>query len=336
MTLLMFNGFGFPLRRVLANSAVAGVGSLVLFAMSLDGLDLSLDQYLSTWGVVQNVGDPVISRLLFTLLEAGLLYAVVPLSLLVRERRQAMFMLTWFLLSTLPFPFLLTHIEARFLLANLIPLTGLTVLSIDSLRVGSWWRRPLGGAAVAVGLFALVITSTLAQRIMAHEVEPAAVRRVIADLDRDFGPGNYRIVVPWLYSDFHYLRVARPDLDVYTVFTPNTPELSVRWQKLQYGARSVACLEELRQLREPVVYLGFIESMPVANLRQMIDAIPVKGLKQWVDSKIAQSSSESHYQASWMYGDPNIRLIPAGRQSHYRWARVMVLPRRTFAEPASR
>ena len=82
LTLLLFNGFGFPRRRIVINSLLIGVGSLALFAVSLNLFGISLDRYLSTWSVVQNVGDPVISRLAFTAIEAGLLYAALPLSLL--------------------------------------------------------------------------------------------------------------------------------------------------------------------------------------------------------------------------------------------------------------
>ena len=328
LTLLLFNGFGFPLRRIVASCLLIGVGSLVLFAVVLHSLSISLGQYWSTWGVVRNVGDPIIARVVFTLLEAGLLHAALPLSLLVGERRHAVFMSTWFLLSTLPFPILLTHVEARFLLANLIPLMGLVVVSLRGLSVhGRLWRaRRLGPIAVAVALVTLVLSGMVAQRVMAHEIEATAMRRLIGDLDIRFGPGNYSIVVPWLYSDFHYLRVAHPDLDVYTVFRSDDSQLSARWQKQQYGERAVVSLAELRQLTEPVVYLGFDESMPVANLRRMVHAMPVRCLDEWVSSALAQLSNESHFSASWMYDHPRIRLTQGGRQSHYRWARVSILP----------
>ena len=326
LTLLLFNGFGFPRSRIVINSLLIGVGSLALFAVSLNLFGISLDRYLSTWSVVQNVGDPVISRLAFTAIEAGLLYAALPLSLLARQRRQMWFMLVWFLLSTLPFPLLLTHVEARFLLANLIPLMGLIVVSLNGLRVHiSWWRSLPGLVTAATAIVAIVLSGSLAQRIMAHEVERPPMRRLIADLDRHYGAGNYRVVVPWLYADFHYLRAAHPDLDVYTVFTSDGDELSATWQKQHYGARAVTSLAELRQLSEPVVYLGFDENMPIANLRRIVHAMPFKGLKVWLDATIAQLSNVSHFEASWMYRHPLILLTPVGRQSHYRWAQITIL-----------
>ena len=329
LTLLLFNGFGYSLRRLAVNSLLIGGGSLGLFAAGLGLLGISLDQYLGTWGVVQNAGDPIVSRLTFTVLEAGLLYSALPLALIVRRRRQATFLLTWFLLSTLPLPFLLTHIEARYLLTNLIPLLGLVVMSLHGLKshVRVWWRRPVGRIGVVTALLAVVLSGVVAQRIMAHEVDTAAMRRVIEDLDRRFGPGRYRIVVPWLYSDFHYLRVAGPNLDVSTVFTSNRAQFSTRWQKRHYGARAVISLAELRRLPEPVIYLGFDESMSVANLRRMVRAVPLRSFAEWADARIAKLSNERHFAASWMYDHPRIRLAVIGRRSHYLWARVMILPR---------
>ena len=328
LTLLLFKGFGFPLRRLVVSSLLIGGGSLAAFAAGLGLLGISLHQYLGAWGPVQHAGDPLIARLMFIVLEIGLLYAALPAALVWGERRSAMFLLTWFLLATLPFPLLLTHIEPRFLLANLIPLLGLVVVSLDAVKdharllLGRWPGR----ICVATVFLTLAISGSLAQRIIGHEVERAAMQRVMSDLDRSFGPGEYRIVVPWLYSDFHYLRVAYPELDVRTVFTSDRAQLSVRWQKRYYGARAVVSLAELQELSEPIIYLGFDESMPVANLRQMMRAVPLRAMAEWMDVRMARMSNERHFDGSWMWNHPCIRLAPAQRHSHYIWAEVSVLP----------
>ena len=312
LALLLFGGHGFPFRRILVNGFIIGAGSLAMFGAFLGIVGIPLDQYLASWGAVSSQNDPLAARLAFTLLGAGLLSATLPLALLAPARRHTYFMLTWFLLSSLPFPVLLPHVEARFLLSNLIPLVGLVALSLRGLEphMRRWWRSPLGRASMATAVATLVLSGTLAQSIMAHEVESGAIRRVITDLDRRFGRGEYSVVVPWMYTDFHYLRVVYPELDVYSVFTSGRDALSPSWQRRYYGPRAIVSLGDLQRLRQPIVYLGFEETMPIANFRRLMQTLPLDGLAEWADEKIAQLSDGSHFQACGysLYSSPYYRL----------------------------
>jgi hypothetical protein len=135
-SLVLFGGYRYPLKRVATNTLSIGILSLGIFAAMLIALGIPLAAYLWIFSLAMGEVTPILVRLYFTTLEGGVLFLALPMALSYRPRKEALFFLAWFVLSTVPVYLLLADIETRYLMANLLPLMGLVLCSA---KISSSW-----------------------------------------------------------------------------------------------------------------------------------------------------------------------------------------------------
>jgi hypothetical protein len=305
------------LHAVIAGGAALG---LTLLFLLLAGIELS--QYLGVGTALLKRDDPFVVTLLNVGLEGGVFFVALPLAFLSRDKRTALFFTTWFILASAPLFLVFKFVEFRYLATNLIALTGLIWLAAEAIRphVSHWWQRRrllvvgLGGAAV----LAVAGSDDLALAVMMHEVRMDHLSAIVGRLDQAYGR-DYAILVPWTLTDFHYLRFAYPDHQVYSV--QSTFETGTRseswWRGLQdryYGKQVIRNIHQLAALKTRLVYLGFEENFSVANLRAIVSYVPFFHLER----QFKKVHFLNHLVLSWMWEDPRGVLTEWFRRGYYR------------------
>jgi hypothetical protein len=308
--------------RLVGHAVIAGGAALGLTLLLLLLAGIELSQYLGVGTALLKRNDPFVVTVLNVGLEGGVFFVALPLAFLSRERRTALFFTTWFVLASAPLFLVFKFVEFRYLATDLIALTGLICLALEAVRpyVSDWWQRRrllavgLGGAAVLT----VAGSDGLALAVMMHEVRMDHLNDVVGRLDRAYGR-DYAILVPWTLTDFHYLRFAYPDHQVYSV--QSIFETSIRsvswWRGLQdryYGKQVIRTFDQLTALNTRLVYLGFEENFSVANLRAILSYVPFFHL----ESQFQKARFLNHLVLSWMWKDPRVVLSERFRRGYYR------------------
>jgi hypothetical protein len=325
VALLMSDGLGFSMRRIVAHALVAGLASLVMFAILLTIAGMPLDRYLGVIAFVKDIADPLWMRFVTLALECGPVLLVLPFALKSPHKAQLRFFAIWFMLATVPLLFS-PRVEDRYLIGNLVPMAGLAQLSFD--RIDTFIRQhPSAGI---VGGFALLALSALVQPLMLHGVRSDHLSAVVRRLDARYGAGHYSIVTPSEYTTFLYMRFVYPQRDVYTVFTPappnhRDPRVWASLQQRYYGARAVQTLDSLRSVSQPIVYLSPDANSTVAALYDFLGRVP-SGPRQLGEGLLARMHPGKPDEMSWMRSDARIGLCIIEREGHYVAWRVWFRP----------
>ena len=320
-----------PLSRIklIGHAAAAGGTALVLALASLFLAGIEIDRYLGVGAMLLERDEPFVLAALNFLLEGGVFLLALPLAFLSGHKRQAFFFATWFVLATAPLFTIFDYVESRYLATNLIALAGLIWLAAEALRphVTDWWqRRPLPTACSGVvAIFMVASSNALATAIMAHEVRMDQLDEVIERLDRT-ERRDYAILVPYVYTDFHYLRFAYPERNVYSVQSVFEGHRDAEWwRRLEddyYGKRVIRSVDGLTTLDANLVYLGFEENFSVANLRAITSFVPVLGRER----HFRQSRFLNHLTLSWLWQNPQVILTERFQVGHYQVFDVELRP----------
>jgi hypothetical protein len=307
--------------RLVGHAVIAGGGALVLSLISLFLADIELARYVGVGAMALAKHEPFVVTLLNVGLEGGAFFIALPLALLSRQRRSTLFFATWFVLSSAPLFLIFSYVEFRYLATNLIALTGLIWLAAEALRprlIHRWeQRRPSLLCFGAASVFAVAGSNALALAIMMHEVRMDHLADVVERLDRAYGP-DYAILVPWTFTNFHYLRFVYPDRQIYSVQSVFEDYRSaVWWRQMQdryYGKQVIRSMDELTTFGSKLVYLGYDENFSVANLRTVVSFVPFLGLER----QFQKARFINHLAMSWMWEDPNVILTERFRRGYYR------------------
>jgi hypothetical protein len=315
----------YPPFRLVQHAFISGVSSLIIFYIALRVMGIGLGSYFEIASLLAEKKEPLVSLILHIGLEGGVFFLALPLAFLSSQKKEAIFFAIWLLAATIPLPLLFEHIEARYLAPNLIAFSGLIYLALDGItsRIIAWWQRSklLTASVGWLVLTAIFAFNMVGLMVMSHEVRVDQFQVVLARLDRLFGNADYAILTPWSYTDFHYLRFVYPDRPVYSVYATSSPGnvLTVKknpnsFEDHYYAGRMIRTLEELEGIpNAELVYVGFEENFPVANLRAIACAVPAISL----DTLIEKMSFLNHLSLSWMWDHPQLVFSEIVRYGHY-------------------
>lgn len=251
--------------------------SLILLGLLATFVVLLIDRWMQL-GLFEGVGvlDTVLHqhmsrqelvRRIYGAFGPALWVAPIALASWKRQRSQLLCYGLLALCGIGPVP-LLHSIEERYLVTGMPGIAGLAVMggralwrSIGSPR--SWIARGVGVAVVAGVLAASNISI---QPGTIHELDTALYGRTMAWITAHYP--NRPILIPWTWSDFHYLRMAYPTAPVYTVNTrtffdssSNYAKTADRWLAAEsrwYGLRHVPDRAALARLGPaPWVYVSW-------------------------------------------------------------------------------
>jgi hypothetical protein len=158
-------------------------------------------------------------------------------------------------------------------------------------------RFPAKGIAgiFLVGLILAGSNHFIQPRMTPHEVDTSAYANVMDWIHRTYP--NQPILIPWPWSDYHYLRLAYPEQPVYLAntsvfFTPWSPARDAsQWaEELQrwYGDRYIGNMTSLERLCGPLLFLCW-----------------------------ERSDGVNSYHWSWIWDDPKLRRTMIYRHERY-------------------
>jgi len=215
----------------------------------------------------------------------------------------------------------LYQVEARYLVAPLVPLAVLGALGAGRVLVALRARAALA-VALALGV---VSANALALSVLPFEID----RPAIADLA--FGPEldapGASLLVPWAYSDYHYLRTIAPERPIYFVHVPRvdghlrpyTPEWKQRLTEW-YGDRVLWGPDDLAPLLRagPVYYLAWGVHPPLETWSARLRSLGFDAAAEFVRGL----GGVEHGDQSWVAEAPGLIRTPVRSAAFYRLERI--------------
>jgi hypothetical protein len=313
------------LGRELGRGALAGrfaataTIALALVWFALHSLGLGLDAYATVYHFYRLY----VKSLALSLFGVGMaytgLYLVLPLALLSQRRTELAFFGLWAAAALLPVFLLSTnYMEARYLCVALPALAGLLALGFEVAA-----ERLLPQAAArrwpALAVPAVALVSWISLPITHHEMSHRELVRTVEAIWRSDPDAS--ILVPWNYTDFHFLKVAFPDRSVLLVQSAFGEDgrivRDVAWEERRqqtYGPDFVRSEEELRRSGRPLYYVGY-ETLPPIRRLQAIGRTLGIGV---IERSLAAMKPRNHLAGSWMWNDPLFVFTAAGGEGEYR------------------
>lgn len=259
--------------------------------------------------------------LLFALFNIGLfgmaLWILASLAVLSKQRDLKRFFGIWLAVSTLPVLVAgINFLEPRYLITGAIPLAGLACLGLlwllDSIPSRS--GKVVAGSTSAL----LVVAGTAgAQWLMPYESEAP---KLVEAVQRETNESDL-ILVPWNYSDFHFLRFVFPHRPVFLVQSPVDSDGRIirdaAWtsRRLHTYARHYLPERTLLERTTPGrrVYIGFAILPSLQNLVGLLRMVPIKDLPE----RIGASRFMVHQTQSWLWHDPHYDLAEIAQHGPY-------------------
>jgi len=320
-------------RRVLIRQAgiTVAAGALIYIGMlQLSGVSLpALTAYLNEF--IDAPRKSLLMSALGIVTFAGALYLPATVALAKRPGRLTYFFLVWLLVTWIPILFMTSNymVEPRYLVQGLLPFAGLAAVGIQILGKRLRTDRIRAGVA-AIALLLTLGVNHLAVALMPYELDRHAILRAVAQIVERGGPEAY-ILVPWAYTDFHFLAVMRPDLNVVNVNFPSQQRVDTRiletWvQRLQktYGNRYLIDPNRLRRLMDShdVYYLGWRRYPPLEAAGALAAAISER-----LEQVIGGLGATDHLTQSWLWTDPGLKFHLVNKVGQYEIYDLQAIPR---------
>jgi hypothetical protein len=256
----------------------------------------------------------------------GAVYLLAILSVVQRRNERSYFLMLWFIFSLVPHALLTQRymIEPRYLVSAIVPLSAL-----GGLGLATFLRACNGGKfryVLAVGVLLLMISlNTVIVRLMPYELDrPALLAAVDRILQSD---RRASILLPWAYSDFHFLRVMRPQAQMFNVNTPTTENganlLDDVWRlrlKQFYGDHYLTAPQDLDRVLESgrAYYLSWGQYPPLENAKEIAKRLGMTSAATLLN----EIKMMDHSAQSWIWYSKRYQLESKGQFGQYRFYRV--------------
>jgi len=305
-------------------SVMAGAALLAGLAGVLHGV--ALGDWPHIYAFFRGYRQPQAASLFGILTAGSLLYVLAALAPLAgsQRARDLRFFAAWLAGSTLPVLALATNfVESRYLTVGLAAFAGLVALGLVGMldRLQSRFRSVRWRKAAFVAILPLIpIFGVATQPFMPFEMNSSelvkAARLVWADAP------DAAVLLPWNYTDYHFLAFAYPDRPIYLVQSAvdehGKPYRDPAWERRMgriYGESFVPGPEQLRQVgNREKVYIGHGILPPFSNLSRLATTLGAS----WVVERLEAMEPRVHISESWMWIDPRIHLEPTARVGEYR------------------
>jgi Dolichyl-phosphate-mannose-protein mannosyltransferase len=315
-------------KSIIKAGIISGTVFLVAVPVGFTLLGGSVDIYLEAFTAFLGFAKPL-PMWMFAIFNLGLfgmgLWLFLPLAWLSPEQRYRRFFLVWLAFSAVPILIMAANfLEPRYLVTALIPFAGLAALGLeelwDYLRALNWGRSL---RAVMVGILGMIVIggAAVAQPLMPYESDTdSLIQAVQSEAPR---PESAVILVPWNYSDFHFLRFAFPDRPIYLVQSAaNERGQAVhdlvwthRFAEMygdHYLGSAAAVPPEFFQRK--LLYVGWTILPSLENLREFLTTLRLTRLAGNLDS----SRFLNHMAQSWVWQDPRFRMRETAHFGQYR------------------
>ncbi len=243
---------------------------------------------------------------------------------LFRHHRLSSFFIVWFLVSCGPIMLITWQymIEPRYLVNGILPLAGLGAIGLDFVvrKMKSYGLlRPL---FVVVSIVLVFGMNGLIVKVMPYELDRVALTKTVnMILQQD---SQATILIPWAYTDFHFLQMVFPDVSVKNVHTPegrmDISFIDGKWGKRLadwYGDTYVSHLSQVIPFwgKGAVYYVGWTLYPPAEFVKRISEDLGLMFIVQ----KIDQLGLNNHLEESWLWGNSDVMFSPIGRVGQYQY-----------------
>ncbi len=274
-------------------------------------------------GFTQAGQKSVLMSILGVITFGGVVF-LLAISSYFQDRRLSKFCIAWFVISCGPIMIIAWQymIEPRYLINGVLPLVGLGALGLDYIIR----RIPLEGILrqvfTAVSILLVLGLNILFVRLMPYELDRVSLTKTVNTILQQ----NQRasILIPWTYTDFHFLRMMFPEASIKNVHTPHggTEVLSFdpKWEKRLsdwYGDAFTAKISQVIPLweRGKVFYVSWTYYPPVEFVKRVSEVLGLSFLSR----KIGQLDLLNHQEESWLWGYPGLKFSPVGEIGQYSY-----------------
>jgi hypothetical protein len=271
---------------------------------------------------------------MFAIFNIGLVglgqWLLLPLSWLSYDTVSRRFFLSWFIISIVPVLVIAAHfMEPRYLITVIIPFVGLAALGLEALRerlTSLGWRFLFKGALAGVLGVTVIGGTAVAQRIMPYETD---AKQLIRAVEAEAPPSSLiTILLPWNYSDFHFMRFLFPERSIYLVQSAVNSNGDViedsDWTAQfvsAYGDHFLPSSEALPAgfSERKLVYIGWTILPSLQNLHDFLICLGWHGLAE----RFAALPFTDHMTQSWLWRHPQFPMRESARYGQYRVYEVM-------------
>ena len=302
-----------------AAGALIYIGMLQLLGVSPPALTTYLNEFINA------PRKSLLMSALGMVTFAGALYIPATVALAKRPDRLTYFFLVWLLVTWIPILVMTSNymVEPRYLVQGLLPFAGLAAVGIRIL--GNRLRTDHVRAGVAaIALLLTLGVNRAAVALMPYELDRHAILRAVAQIVDLGGPEAY-ILVPWAYTDFHFLAVMRPDLNVLNINfprqRPDEPTLQIWVNRFKdwYGDRYLYDPNRLQRLidRHDIYYLGWRRYPPLENVATFASMI-----SETLAQAIRRIAVTDRLTESWVWAERGVEHREIGRVGQYEYYRI--------------
>lgn len=309
---------------MLTVGATLWLGAYVFFvSMVGGGVEKLADYFLS---FVRSDRKNVLMSIVGVLTFGGIVYIPALVGAFDKEKRRWGVFAIWFGLSG-GISIAITQnfmVEPRYLVPALLALGGCGGVGVAFVLNRIKHRMLRQGFAIA-GLGAGLVINWIVYGIMPYELNRFSITKAVAMIKEL--AGDPAILIPWSYTDFHYLSMVRPDLDLYNVNSlireERRAEVGSEWKKRLvgwYGNRYLNNDKQIEKLldKKDVFYLGWGKYPPLDKAMGLAKRSGMKGVAE----ALARLPMKNHLAESWLWHSSNYELSPAGEAGQYRYYRV--------------
>ena len=250
----------------------------------------------------------------------GIVYFFMALSAFIKKGRMFLFLLTWFFLTIFPMTIITMNymVEPRYLFSSLPPLCGLGALGLQWLTDNVYFLKKKSAVKVLVVL--VMLFNTVIVVLMPYELDKDSMLTAVKKIKK---AGNDPfILVPWAYTDFHFLRIMAKGIRVYNVNAPNGQlnSLSSEWRnrlRMWYGDSYIDNDDKLIKLLNAGsgFYLGWRKYPPIETVDYLSKKIGLNSLAHYLKSL----PFKNHLTESWVWYSSKFLLKFTGRSGQYEY-----------------
>jgi hypothetical protein len=215
-------------------------------------------------------------------------------------------------------------VEPRYLASGIIPLAGLGIIGSDViLKKANLIRNYYWIIIVFAGL---MVMNKMITNIMPYELDSYSMKNAIQKIsDED---QNAAILIPYAYTDFHYLKIMYPDKSIINVNNINgiTSGVTKEWKnrlRNWYGGSYIDNEKTLRMIlnNRNAYYLGWEKYPPAEHI--------MKIAKYWkfekVSNLLARLPLKNHLAEGWMWNNPAYNLEFIRKCGQYKYFKVVFI-----------
>ena len=319
--------------RLLIMLTVGAASWLVAYAFFVSlfggGIEKLAAYFLS---FVQSERKNVLMSIVGVLTFGGIVYILGLVGAFHTEKRRWGIFAIWFGISA-GISIAITQnfmVEPRYLVPGLLALGGCGGFGVAYVLNRIKFRILRLGVTI-VGLGVVLVINWVVYGIMPYELNRFSITKAVAMINGH--ASDPAILIPWSYTDFHFLSMVRPDLDLYNVNSlikeERRVEVGREWKKRLvgwYGDRYLSNDNQIDELldKQDVFYLGWGKYPPLDKAMSLAKRIGMTGIA----GTLARLPMKNHLGESWLWHSSHYELSLVGETGQYRYYRVKARERK--------